>query len=642
MKTEPIEPASPSLDAFGTPFAERFGDIYHPRGGAAAQARHVFLHGNGLPRRWQGRQRFVVLETGFGLGHNFLATWLAWREDTQRCARLVFVSVEKHPLRRGDLLRLHAGLPSETLAGELAANWPPALHGLHRLTFDGGAVQLLLAFGDAQVWLPELVLRADAFYLDGFAPDRNPAMWQPHLIKALARLAAEGATAATWTSARLVRDGLAAAGFVVDRAAGTGGKRDITLACYAPRFTPRHAPSRLSREPAQRHALIVGAGIAGCATAAALADEGWTCELFDRQAGPANEASGNAGGLFHPVVTAQDGAHARWFRAATACAMAEVRWAIGRHGVAGAIDGLLRLDDAAHTTVMQATIDRLGLPPEFVQALDATAASRIAGVSLPKPAWWFPAGGWVDPVGLAAAFLARAGKAATHRFGTEVQAIRSIDGRWQVLAGDGRSLGEAPRLVLANAGDALRLLGSPPWPIESRRGQLSLWPHAPVELRRPVSGHGYALALPDGRLLFGASSQVGETGLEVRASDHAENLGRLERLFGRTLDPGVATLSGRTGLRWSASDRLPLIGAVPDAAPSTDAPIRLDQPRFVPRREGLYVIAALGSRGISSAALGARVLAALIGGAPCPVEASLLDAVDPARFTSRAARRTAG
>ena len=116
MKTSPVQPAVIAFDADGVPRAAAFDDVYHARAGALAQARHVFLGGNGLPGRWRGRPRFTVLETGFGLGNNFLATWDAWRGDARRCERLHYVAIEKHPLTRDDLARVHDALASMTPA----------------------------------------------------------------------------------------------------------------------------------------------------------------------------------------------------------------------------------------------------------------------------------------------------------------------------------------------------------------------------------------------------------------------------------------------------------------------------------------------------------------------------------------------
>ncbi|HEY9147236.1 MAG TPA: tRNA (5-methylaminomethyl-2-thiouridine)(34)-methyltransferase MnmD, partial [Thiobacillus sp.] len=184
----------------GVPYSAAYGDIYHSTDGGAGQARHVFLQGCGLPQAWAGRDCYVVLETGFGTGLNFLTTWAAWRDDPARCARLHFLSVEKHPFCTEDLARLHAHWPEfAPLSAELLANWPTLTPGFHRIALDGGRVQLTLMLGDALDCLPQLQAGVDAFYLDGFAPDCNADLWQPKLFDVLAGLARPGATAATYT-----------------------------------------------------------------------------------------------------------------------------------------------------------------------------------------------------------------------------------------------------------------------------------------------------------------------------------------------------------------------------------------------------------------------------------------------------------
>ncbi len=641
MNSAPVVPGTLAFDAHGVPLSPAYGDIYHPRAGALAQARHVFLGGNELPQRWQDRGRFVVLETGFGLGHNFLATWQAWRDDPQRCERLVFISIEQHPLRLEDMRAARRDPALPELAEALQRAWPPLTHNLHRLAFDGGAVELLLAFGDVQAWLPELVAEVDAFYLDGFAPALNPRMWDERVCKALGRLAAPGATLATWSAAQSLRRHLTSAGFEVRLGSGQGGKRDITLARFAPTFTPRRAPARRGRgaDATEPHALIVGAGLAGCAAAWALAQQGWRSVVLERRGAPASEASGNPAGLFHGIVNAQDGVHARFNRAAALAAHAAVSAALA-HGVAGDATGLLRLETKLDPIEMHALLQRLGLPPDYVQALDSSKASARAGVALAHPAWFYPAGGWVQSAGLARCYLARAASHVELRVDVEVQSLRRAGSGWALLDAAGRTIAQAATVVLANAGDALRLLGAPDWPIENVRGQISLASAARLATPRlPVAGAGYLLPALGGRALFGASAQRGDADTRVRASDHALNLAQLARLTGHPIELRLDELTGRTAWRSSAVDRLPLVGAVPD----TDLRhARLDQPRFVPRQPGLFVFTALGSRGITWSALGAQVLASWVTGAPAPVEASLLDAVDPARFVSRRPRPSAG
>ncbi len=662
MKTVAIVPAEIAVGADGRPWSPRYGDRYHPVAGPLAQARHVFLAGNALPARWRGRHRFVVLETGFGLGNNFLAARAAWEADAERCARLDFISIEKHPPSRDTLARQHADSELPLLARELVAAWPPLTPNLHLLRFDGGRVRLLLALGDVADWLPEIVADVDAFFLDGFAPDRNPDMWSPRVCKALGRLAAPGATVATWTAARGVRDALAAAGFEVRAGAGSGGKRDITLGTHAPRPGVRRPPRRLggaAGEPADGggHALIVGAGLAGCACAWALAEQGWTSRLVDRLAAPASAASGNAGALFHGTVNAQDGAHARFNRAAALRIVEAVRSARAEHGAAGAQDGLLRLETARDHAAMQALLDALGLPAGYVQALDAAAAGAAAGLPLAAPAWFFPGGGWIDPGALARSFLQRAGRAATFTGGIEGVELRrsaaapgggETASPWELLDGAGRVVAAAPVVVLANGLDARRLAAhaAAAWPLAAVRGQTTLLPADTPGLRLPalpLAGAGYVLPkLPGGRALCGATTETVDEAavLHAQPADDLDNLRRLATLTGSLPRVDARALHGRAGLRCVTADRLPLIGGVPDdMLPNTIAGQRLDQPRFMPRVPGLHVFTALASRGVTWSALGAEITAALICGAPCPVEASLLDAVDAARFASRAARR---
>lgn len=645
MKSRPLQPATPRLDADGTPFSAEHGDVYHPRAGALQQARHVFLAGNGLPARWRGRERFVVLETGFGLGNNLLATWQAWRDDPARCGHLHFVSIEKHPLTREALAALPREADVAPLAAQLQAAWPPLVHGLHRLVFEGGRVELLLAFGDAAEWVPELVLQADALYLDGFAPARNPELWSERLLAQLGQRCRAGATAATWSAARPVRDALGRAGFAVERAAGSAGKRDITLARLDPRAARRGLPpGRPAERAVARHALIVGGGLAGCAAAHALAQQGWTSTVFDRHPHPAQEGSGNPAGLFHGTLHGEDGVHARWNRAAALEAQRLVGHALAAHGVPGAVGGLLRLEGELDVAAMQALVAAQGLPEDFVQVLDRNAARALAGAALPSPAWFYPGGGWVSPPRLAAALLAEAGTAVQWHGQTSIERLAQRGDHWALLDAAGHEIATGATVVLANAHDAPRLAGSTAITLGSLRGQLSgvaLADHPALAAalpRLPVSGQGYALPALDGWAWFGATSQRGDADAGLRDDDHRHNLAQLQRLTGSAPAIEERECTGRVGWRCSARDRLPLVGAWPDEAAAVGAL----QPRAVARRPGLFTFTGLGSRGLTWAALGARVLASWVCGSPAPVEASLLDAVDPARFLARAARRAAG
>ena len=632
MKTEPIVAATVDFSDPAAARAPAFDALYHRRGDAFAQARQMFLAGNDLPARWRGRKRFTILETGFGPGHNFLATWAAWRDDPARCERLFFVAVEKHPLLPADLVRAHAASPAPEIARQLIAAWPPATCNLHSLDFEAGRVRLLLAFGDVRAWAREIVASIDAFYLDGFAPACNPAMWDRGVFAMLARLAAPDASAATWSAAQAVRDGLRGAGFEVRDPPIGGGQPDTTLARFAPRFKSPPPPGRLLPSATPTHALVLGGGLAGASTARALARQGIACTVIDRHAEPAAEASGNPAGLFHGAVMGHDGPHARLLRAAALASEGSLRAALAR-GVPGCIDGLLRLESKLALPAMQALLDRQGLPPRYVQALSVASASQRAGIALSLPAWFYPGGGWADPAALVRDALATAGL--TWRGATRVQRIARLGPVWQLFDAADQFVAEAPLLVLANGADALRLAGLPSQWLQRQRGQVS-WSHgtAATAPRLPVASGGYVLTLPDGRLLFGATNQADDDDPSVRDSDHRANRAKAALLIGPNALREADALSGRVGWRAATPDRLPLVGPVPDLAAAR--PPRADAPRLLPRHPGLWLHSGLGSRGLTTATLCAELIAAQVSGAPWPLEADLVDAIDPARWWVRA------
>jgi tRNA 5-methylaminomethyl-2-thiouridine biosynthesis bifunctional protein len=289
---------------------------------------------------------------------------------------------------------------------------------------------------------------------------------------------------------------------------------------------------------------------------------------------------------------------------------------------------------------MQALLQRLGLPPQYVRAVAADEAAALASVPVGAPAWFYPGGGWVAPAAWVRHALATPG--IDLRCGVAIGDLRHRADGWTLFDAAGQPVARSPIVVLANAADAARLLGRlghPAWPLSLTRGQVTYWDAAAdprtFALALPLAGDGYALQLPGGGLLCGATSHLDDAQAEVREADHVHNLERLRRLTGLPA-PAAEHWRGRVGWRLHTGDRLPVAGAVP--LPTHAAGLRLDQARLLERTPGLFVLAALGSRGLTLAPLMARLVAAQASGAPWPLEQDLADAVDPARWVVRAAR----
>ena len=627
---EPGEPAPPR--------SAIYDDVFHSADGGPAQARHVFLGGNLLPERWRGTSEFSALETGFGLGLNFLATWAAWRADPQRPQRLHFVSIEKHPFTADELEGLHAAYPEFAgLASELRAAWPVTVDGFHRLSFDDRCVVLTLVFGDIADVLTRIRMAADAIYLDGFSPAKNPAMWTPQVFRGLSRLAATGATLATWCSAVAVREGLTAVGFEVEKARGFGHKREMSIARFAPRWKVRRYEPPSPRAWPERRALVIGAGLAGAAVCEVMTRRGWSVELIERHATPCSEASGNLAGAFHPLLARDESVLARLTRAGFLHALRAWR-ALEATGCRFDWDlcGVLMLDPDLPESA----------PGCIAQRVSRDQASAIAGIGLLDGGMHFPDGGWVRPPSLVHAQLGHATKSGLRmHLGREVARIEHVAGEWIVRDTAGDPIASAPVLILANAGDAVRLLPQSRIVLKRVRGQLS---HLPVEAmqapRAVVCGDGYLLPAIDGVALAGASYDFDDDDSSLRAGSHAANLERLRRLIAHPPVVDSASLDGRVAWRTVAADRLPLIGAIPDTAAALANPQNLAGAHLpdLPRLPGLYGAFAYASRGLTWASLGAELLADMIEGVPQAIDADLADAIDPARFLLRELRHPHG
>jgi tRNA 5-methylaminomethyl-2-thiouridine biosynthesis bifunctional protein len=649
-----------------------------------------------FPARWQGRKQFTIMETRFEAGLHFLAAWQAWRNDepSRRCERLHVVSVESEPAKWQFAIEAldDAGgshtQEIEALGRELAAQWPLAVRGLHRLEFEQGRVVLTLAFDALDTSLAGFWLRADAFHLndpDAIAEKRISAN---ALSKGIARLAGESAIVSGEALTDTLRDALSAAGFVFEAPADTDDGAPVcrhTTGHFAPKWRVRRYEPPLpdpaldavhsnfakaqdipERQPSMAvpfhprgepypDAMIIGAGLAGCALAERLSARGLALALIDAAPGPATHASGNPAGVFHPLVSADDSLAARATRSGFLHALR--RWqALETQGFGfdWHADGLVQAATTSEEEIAyRDTLSVLGFPEQLVQYVSAEDAYSILGVTPAYGGLYFPQGGMLDPASLCRALLAAASSPMTLglHFNCEVAALAHSDGLWHALDRTGNRLVSAPVAIVANAANASRLASLDHAPTRSIRGQLTwLDPSPAAALKHPLIGDGYVLPEETHRTrqLIGASYELDDLDEHLREDSQRDNLERLSRLV-----PAVAqalhaqitdhALAGRVAFRCVTSDRMPMIGQLADEHIARHEAGRLSGawPLDLPRRAGLYGAYAYGSRGLTWAALGAEIIASQILGEPLPVTRDISDGFDPARFLQRALRQRA-
>ncbi|EWC41590.1 bifunctional tRNA (5-methylaminomethyl-2-thiouridine)(34)-methyltransferase MnmD/FAD-dependent 5-carboxymethylaminomethyl-2-thiouridine(34) oxidoreductase MnmC [Stutzerimonas stutzeri] len=648
--SDTFQPAELDWDENGMPQSRRYGDVYFSRASGLAETEHVFLAQNDLAGRFaalQAGQRLVIGETGFGTGLNFLCAWKLFEDTADAQARLHFVSVEKHPLTREDMERALALWPELRTQAERLLQHYVALHpGYQRLVFDGGRVVLTLLIGDVAECLPTLDARIDAWFLDGFAPAKNPQMWQPAVFAELARLSAAGATLGTFTSAGFVRRGLIDAGFDMQRVPGYSHKREILrgrLLRPAGQAPAKPWFARPGYEPAERHAVVIGAGLAGCATAASLAARGWRVSVLERHAEAAQEGSGNPQGVLYLKLSAHGTALSRL----VISGFGYTRRLLGnlQTGRDWQPCGVLQLiyDDKER----ERQVELAGaFAPDLVRPLTRAEAEALAGIELPEGGLFYPEAGWANPPALCQWLLQRPGIELLRHH--EALELRRNGQSWQVLAGETR-LAEAPVVVLAGAADAARFEQSAWLPLKRIRGQISSLPATPgsSQLRTVLCAKGYVAPPRDGSHTLGASFNFQQTDAAPSVAEHQSNLDMLEQISGDLYarlqaDPQrTESLSGRVGFRCTSPDYLPLIGplAAPQAFAETYAALgknaRSSQSAPCPWLDGLYVNTAHGSRGMISAPLSGELLAAWLEDEPLPLPREVAEACHPNRFLLR-------
>jgi tRNA 5-methylaminomethyl-2-thiouridine biosynthesis bifunctional protein len=642
-------------DEHGNPHSRVFADVYFSTESGLDETRHVFLTQNALPERFAALtagDRLVIGETGFGTGLNFLCTWQLFNARAAADARLHFVSVEKYPLSRADLgraLRLWPEL--EAFSEQLLSQYVALHQGFQRLIFENGRVTLTLLIGDALDMLPQLDGQIDAWFLDGFAPAKNPEMWTPELFAELARLAAPASTIATFTSTGWVRRALNAAGFKMKRVPGIGHKWEVLQGRFIawaegtpspPHAKPWFARPRIPEGP--RTALVIGAGLAGCATAASLTARGWQVSLLERHGDLAQEASGNPQGVLYLKLSA----HGTALSQLILSGFGHTRRLLERleRGVDWDDCGVLQLAFDEKERERQAQL-AAAFPDDLLHVLDRDDAEARAGVALKSGGLFYPQGGWVHPPALCRDQASASNiQLLTHN---DVIELRRDGAQWQAWDGE-RLLASARVVVLAGAAEIKRFPATADLPLKRIRGQITRLAQTSQSqaLKTVLCAEGYVAPARAGEHTLGASFAFNSDDLTPSTAEHFGNLELLreisedltERLSASDLPPDE--LQGRAAFRCTSPDYLPIVGPLADRAAFLDryAVLRKDARQTpdteCPWLDGLYVNSGHGSRGLITAPLSGELIAAWLDNEPLPLPRSVAEACHPNRFALRA------
>lgn len=650
----PIETADLSWHE-GQPFSNQYNDIYFSTDDGLAEAQYVFLEANHLAERWQNldNDSFVIGETGFGTGLNFLLAWSQWLEIAPSSATLHFISCEKFPLKIEDLSRCLARWPQLSLQAEaLINNYPVLTPGFHHLIFEDGRVRLTLMLGDASACFKQLELcgdvlleeklrrvHVDAWFLDGFSPAKNQAMWSKELFHSLALLSKTGTSLTSFTVAGEVRKNLAAVGFKIQKVKGFGRKRHMTFACFeGPNaqqlLKKRHTPWHVSEIPnrTSRQAIVIGAGLAGCYSAYALATRGWSVILIDGQKEAGLGASANEQAVLYPTLSAYNSPFTDFMLTSYLYALRIYSKLIQNQSIEGQLSGILQLAFNAKENAAQASLTNwLAAYPQLGQLLSNKEISEYAGINLESAGLLLPQSGWLNSPALCKFLIQRPG---VHWVGdTFIDELKFIKGQWQ--AGDYCSA----VLVLANGYQAKQFSQTAHLPLKPIRGQMTTIRanEQSEKLKIPLCAEGHVLPAKNKLHLIGASYHLGSTDKTCYQDDDLENLARL-----RELSPNYPwsdeIKASWTGIRATTPDYLPMVGAVPNEGVFQEhfSALATNSKRWIPMPgsyyPGLYICAGFGSKGLTTIPLSAEWLASSINNEFPAIPRKMIESLSAARF----------
>lgn len=643
-----------------TPRSCEFDDDYYSPDDGLTESTYVFIEGGDVINRMQALQAgetLIIGELGLGTALNLALILQAWSEHGPAGARCHVITIEKHPLSISQLRAASARWTSLSREFEtIHQRWPSPIPGCHRrpdlidgLTVDFWWEDVSDALGDLESYGSRWI---DVWFLDGFTPSRNEAMWKAEVLRDVANLSRDSANVATFTASGEVRRSLERIGFRVSKRSGFGRKRECLHGIFelsrasndehtAPaRPTAWDQPSYI-QEP--KSCLVLGAGLAGSHLARRLAERNCQVTVLERGtigSGGSTQPQGviytrpshKHGKLADFSLTAYEFSvdhHQRKFREGSL-----------KKGIDGELTGYLQL---ASDDVLERLATAFNDEDSPLKVVTREAASSIAGIELTQGAQHYPDSGWLHPRAICTELLDHPNIAVIEGLGDTT--LRQGDGdQWLAIASTGDGIATGDTAVVTTAWEAVEDARLEWLPLQPIRGQTTLLPSqgALKDLKCTVCHAGYTPPAKGNVHCIGATYGLNETSTEERAADHAINIEQLRSQV-PSLDSAVSSEShtGQAAVRCATADYLPIAGPVPNKAEfmTTYEGLRHDRKRLInkkqPNMKGLYVLTGLGSRGLTSAPLLSEILISQMTDSPPPVTRYLSQAVSPARFLKR-------
>lgn len=645
----------------GTPVSDQFDDVYFSNSNGLEETRYVFLQQNHLPERWlhHSKRRFVVAETGFGTGLNFLAVWQWFEQFRQQnpdaaLKELHFISFEKYPLSSQDLTKAHQAWPELAhLAQQLQQYYPIAVPECHRIVLADGMITLDLWFGDIKDCMPSVANPddglVDAWFLDGFAPSKNPEMWNQDLFNNMAKLAKKACTCATFTAAGFVRRGLIEAGFSMQKIKGFGTKREM----IAGQLEHKHPHSNLdplfpvSSASSVKNVAIIGGGIASATLVSAFARRGIKTTLFCKDSELASGASGNRQGAVYPLLNGDHSGVSRVFAPAFLFARQFVDQAASLMQFDHDWSGVTQLMwDEKSKTKLSKMLDA-GLPEALVVKLNQQQTSRQIGLPSPHESVHYPLGGWLSPQQFTTEMINyyHQKQLTNLQLNHHITSLERSDDEWKLeWQWNGEQHCQSfDTVIIANGHEFNQLSVSKELHLSSVKGQVS---HIATteqlkKLKSVLCYDGYMTPHnPNTQThCIGASYDRINIDTDYDAKAQQNNGDKLRHcLSGESWPEQVNTndKQSRQGIRCVSRDHLPFVGALCHYEQLVHNYDNDDEPMLqLPIQPNLYCFLGLGSRGLSSSPLLSEMLVSQICGDPLPLPVDLLCALHPARTWSK-------